>query len=101
MKDENRKAMHANKTMKEITSEIWESKGADNIYGKKMMVVIDRHTGNEETWVLQNKEKDKAWILNDKGESERDQSESYGANGFRRATWKERKLAEQDNSDLD
>jgi len=101
MDDKNRKAMWASKSMKEIGTEIWESKNEDNIHNKKIMMFIDRINGNEETWIRIKKEKDKAWVINNQGIAERDPSESYGTNGFRRANWIERKLSEQHNEDLD
>ncbi len=101
MQDKQRKAMFARKSMKEIGSEIWESKSDNNIHGKKIMVIVDRLNGNEETWIRVKKEKDPAWIIKDNGIAERDPSVSFGNNGYRRSVWKERKMYEQDNDDLD
>ena len=66
-----------------------------------MMVMINVLNGKEETWVLQEKEVDKAWIIQDDGSQVKSPEESYGGNGFRRATWIENIISNQNNEDLD
>ncbi len=94
------------KSYKEASTEIWESKTEENIYGKKVLMFINRHTGLEETFVRVEKSIDKAWTFDgqpipNEENFQRDPAESYGGNGFRRASWIERKLAEETNEDLD
>ena len=75
------------KPIKSITNEAWLSKHDRNFFGKKMLIFIDRATGKELTFVLEEERTEPRYIIQNDGSCELDPAECWGNNGFKRATW--------------
>jgi len=83
------------KTIKQITSQIWTINGDKVFSGKDTMIIIDQKTGKVEEYEKVSEYKKDEFIINAEGEQEVSPEEMYGENGFKRARWVEAKIIEQ------
>lgn len=83
------------KTKSQIENEIWQASAKNNFYGKDMLIFINRFTGEERVYLLQEKRIEPRFIIQNDGTCELDPEECYGCNGATRARWQEALMEDQ------